>query len=342
MGQNNDFSMPEKELEIFREIQFFRLTMEVEDSLREIEKNETVNTDSLKGLQKFFTSIGNSIKNSKTEKLSQNKLEAEKKLDQFLNENPFFCTKNASEDTIRQDVNLFFGGFTPMMERERFAVSVIMDNEYSYIQNESHDKAISRALFSNETQYEEIKKRLEDLYREIAKKPLSAVQKGAMIGIGALSAATLFLFPVIMAGGITAAAPTTTAALAAIGFGDMQVGIGMLSLYSALLGGAAMGITYKAMEEENQDQLRREFCQLNFDEAAKLLAIRALFIERSKFYMNENEIKENISDLLELIDDFRSDTSYELFVEHSDIAKNRDKIQLFHNFDKTMIKVCGV
>ena len=103
-----------------------------------------------------------------------------------------------------------------------------------------------------------------------------------------------------------------------------------------------MVLTYTAIVKVNQEQLKQEFRKLSFNEVALSLAHRALLIERAKIYMNEADVKENISDLLALIDDFRSDTSYELFVERSIVAGNKDKIQLFHNFDQTMMKVCKV
>ena len=250
--------------------------------------------------------------------------------------------KSANAYEINRDIDLFFGGKTPMIERERFATNVVLDSEYPYTQSYEHDVALSRAIFSNETQYLTIKNRFQKLYFEIAKKPLSTAQKGTLIGIGVLSAAALFLLPIALAGGVAASAATTTSALAAVGLGDMQIGIGVLSLCSAMAGGAAMGVAYHGMAQANRQELKNEFQKLDFEEAARLLTIRTLLIERSKIHMSPSEVKENISDFLMMTDDFRSDVSYKLFVEHSEIDKNKEKIQLFHNFDKTMMKVCAV
>ena len=64
-----------------------------------------------------------------------------------------------------------------------------------------------------------------------------------MIGIGALATAALVICPVLAVGGLEAAAPVTTAALAAAGFADMQLGVGMLALFGALVGGGNCKVT---------------------------------------------------------------------------------------------------
>ena len=54
--------------------------------------------------------------------------------------------------------------------------------------------------------------------------------------------------------------------------------------------------------------------------------------------MSEDEFKEYLSEMLEAVDALKSDTEYVLFVEKKNIKINKDKIEIFHNWDKRLMK----
>ena len=53
----------------------------------------------------------------------------------------------------------------------------------------------------------------------------------------------------------------------------------------------------------------------------------------------DKHVKNEISDLLSLTDDLRSDVSYMLFVENEDVTNNKAKLSMFHNFDNALAEI---
>jgi hypothetical protein len=116
-------------------------------------------------------------------------------------------------------------------------------------------------------------------------------------------------------------------------------GAGIISLYAFLAGGALVGATYITLNETKRRKIKEEFAKLSLDESASLLAIRCHIIGKLKKNTEDRHVKDEISDLLALTDDLRSDVSYELFVENEDVENNKAKLSMFHNFDNALAEI---
>ena len=59
----------------------------------------------------------------------------------------------------------------------------------------------------------------------------------------------------------------------------------------------------------------------------------------AKQTMPQNIFKEKTSELLQMLQDLKSDTDYVLLVEKQNIEENKKKIHVFHNLDKKLAEM---
>ena len=78
---------------------------------------------------------------------------------------------------------------------------------------------------------------------------------------------------------------------------------------------------------------------MNYNDAAKMLAIKCYIMSVAKQTMPENVFKEKTNELLQMIQDLKSDTDYVLLVEKQNIEENKKKIKVFHNLDEKLAKI---
>ena len=330
----------ETEIVLLRKIQYWRLNKDLTRIEEEILQNRaTVIDPNNSFFKKTYESLKNYIKETNSAQLSEKKRPVLEDIEKFENKNRDISDRSLSYDIF----TAFFENDVNDFAKIIFAVSVIYDDEYSYLYPKEELEDISELIFKDRYKIQNIKNKFESIYRELSKKPLTATQKKLMIGAGALSAVALVALPILAVGGLEASAAASTGALAAIGFADMQVGVGMLALYSTLACGSIMGVTYASLKEFEKDKIKQDFRNMDLDSATKLLTLKALLFEEAKNHnIPENKLKEELSDLLTLVQDFKSDTDYMLFVEKNKTGDNTSKINMFHNFDNYMMKVCGI
>lgn len=224
-----------------------------------------------------------------------------------------------------------------------FNVNVALDNNYDFEYMDEGLKKASRFINDgNSVELIKIRDDLERYYKVIADKSLSKLQKGILTGIAISSLAAVILIPVAAVGGVTAGAAGTTAGLAAAGFGDMQLGVGMLALTGALVGTAIIGGSYIGMKCYNEHEVKKQFRKLDADEVSLQLAIQCLLVNKLKKSLKEEEFKNRLDSILKEINMLKSDLDYYLFVEKSDVDKNRDKIVAFHGFDLVLEEILGI
>ena len=223
-----------------------------------------------------------------------------------------------------------------------FAAAIILDDKYQYEYEEEGLKAVSSILFDDEATILTIKEQLFANYKAIASTGLSATQKGVLFGVAVAATVGVFAMPILLAGGAGAAAPVTTAALAAHGFGDMQIGLGVLALESVAVGAVMTGMAYSGMKLYNEAQVKREFLNLTPEKHAMFLAIQCTHIQRIKPFLSEEDFKERLDTVLKNLNVLKSDLDYYLFVEKESTKQNKSKIKSFHEFDDRLMKVLGV
>ena len=148
--------------------------------------------------------------------------------------------------------------------------------------------------------------------------------------------------PVLLGAGAGASATATTAALAAHGFGDMQIGLGVITMESLLLGAALTGATYAGMKLYNAEKVKKEFRELSPEKNALYLAIQVTYIQRLSKEVDEDVLKEHLDSTLKNMNSLKGDLDYYLFVEKTSTKENKQKIKSFHDFDNRLIKVLGL
>lgn len=206
---------------------------------------------------------------------------------------------------------------------------------------------ISNIIFGDYATLFKIKTNLDKNYKSLASKSLSDTQKKVLIGVGVISIVALTISPILAVGGFAASAPATTSALAAIGFADMQIGVGMLALYGFLVGSTLIGATYLGMRIYNNSQDKKEYLKLckeefrkiNVNDAKLFMSIKLTVIQQAKNNMPASDYKEYLSETLELLDSLREDNSYLLLVEKKNIQSGAEKMEFFHRVDNRLLEI---
>lgn len=223
-----------------------------------------------------------------------------------------------------------------------FAISVILDDEYEYKYKEEGLREVSSILYKDQNMILDIKDSLESHYKKIANKGLSSVQKGILIGTAALSLVGIITLPILLGGGIAASASTTTALVAAHGIGDLQLGLGAITVEALLLGAAFTGAAYGGMKLYNSSKIREEFKLLSPEKNALFLAIQCTHIEMIKDVFSDREFNDILDDILKNLNTLKGDLDYFLFVEKNSVKDNKEKLKSFHEFDKELLKILEI
>lgn len=334
----NEVTIVVKELDIIKSIQYFRLKREKELLERDKSTAES-NIDTEAKKYNLFAKAKNAINNKKSEKKSNQISDIDSVITKFENKNSDRNYNLWFNNTLSKYINELYSEDKYGLKRIMLGVSIVLDDSHKYIYEDEEYQDISKLLFGNLTKMNEIKITIKDNYVAIASKNLSSVQKGVLIGLGIGGLVSACTLPVMIAGGAAVSAATTTAGLAAIGFGDMQVGIGMAALFGLIGGTALVGAGYGTIKTYNIVDAKNAFRKLNCDEVALLLSVKALIIEEAKKVMSKDDFKEYFSELLEAIDTLKSDAEYMLFVENNDVKNNKEKIDVFYKWNKRLIKI---
>ncbi len=288
----------------------------------------------------FKQKTNNLLKGAKTLVKGYEKKEA--KIKDNLNS---FSHKNLtcpSSSEAKELVVSLFGNDPYGASKLTFAITVLLDGEYEYVYEEEGIEEVSLLLYGNKKEMKEIYSSLKDSYKDVSPKALTNVQKAALFGVALAASAGAALLPVLAVGGVGAGASVTTASLAALGFSDMQIGVGVLTAESLLFGAALVGATYSGMKLYNIEKVKKQFRKLSPEKGAMYLAIQVVYIERLKKSLKKEEFKEKLDEILKGVNTLKSDLDYYYFVEQDDLSDNKAKLKSFHNFDAKLAKVLGL
>ena len=307
---------------LFKSIQLLRLKAELSLVEKKIEEKAPHNVE---GESNFFKKTIKSAENliyrdARAKELGEKKGRIEAEISSFTEKNPDIAEKNYNAEQLKEKLDDFFDDETSFsLPRELLALSVIMDNEYSFEERKTGLEAVSEIMYGDKDELAVMEKRLLSIYSKIAKKPIASEEMDIILGAGVGAAALAFF----------GALPLT-----------LKLGaVGASLLYSCIIGGIVMEAGIIGKDAFNYKKARDAFRKMNFEESARLLTVRCFLLERCKSEMNDKGIKEQLSELLSLVEDWRSDVSYELFVEKADFEKNKAKLRLFHNFDNEMVNI---
>ena len=322
-----------EEKELFTYFQYVRLCVAknlndkgIENSKKINESNVTI--DSL--ARNFGRFLDRSINNydRKYYVINEN-------INKFENKNNEIITDSSAENLCITLFNNDKNGLHKLL----FTITIIFDNEYEYEYENEGLIGVSNILFNNPNEILTIKKQLEENYKFIAKKGLSNVQKGLLIGASITALVGCFALPILSVGGISASAAVTTHAL---GFaGDMQLGVGLLSLGSIALSALFIGGSYLCMDSYNKKLARDEFRKLSPELNSLYLAIQCTYIQRIIDNVSEDELKQQLDSIIKKFNELKQDLDFYLFVEKEEIENNKQKLNSFHNFDDRLAKILG-
>lgn len=322
--------------DLFVYLQFIRLQKAKELNDANIIKNrkdEVIKENKWENLKRGASNIFKSFSNTIQQTTSKNQI--------IVNQLDIFKQKNAnySEANARSAMINMFKDDTWGISKLLFAVEVVLDTEFKYEFEKEGLEAASMFLFKNASSLEIIKRDLEHNFKIITGNSLSNGQKGALIGVGAAALIVSFVIPVLGVGGLKASAAATTAALAAKGFGDMQLAVGMVAANSLLCFGALTGSTYLLMKQYNKHETMKEFERLTADEQNMSLAIQGLIIKQLKKECPSNVYKEELDRTLQSINNMKGDLDYFVYVEEEKTANYLKRLDGFHNFDKLLLNL---
>ena len=334
----NEITIIVKEQDIIKSFQYFRLNRELELLERDKATAES-KVDAEAKKYNVFKQISNKINNKKSDNRSEEISNIQQVIKKFENENSNVNYRLYVDGNIKNSLDELYSNDKYGLQKVMLAVSLVLDNSFKYKYEDEEYEDISKAIFGNLTKMNEIKKTLKDNYTDIASKSLTNVQKGILIGLGVGGLVLACALPIAIAGGATVSAAATTSSLAAIGFGDMQLGIGMAALFGLIGGTALVGAGYGTIKTANIIEAKQAFRKLNCDEAALLLAVKALLIKEAKAVMSKDDFKEYLSEMLEVIDTLKSDSEYMLFVENKDVKINKEKVDVFYKWNRKLIKI---
>ncbi len=282
----------------------------------------------------------NFIKDAKT--LVKGYEKKEKKIKDNLNS---FAHKNLtcpSASEAKELVVSLFGSDPYGASKLTFAITVLLDSEYEFVYEEEGIEEVSLLLYGNKQEMKEIFSCLKDSYRDVSPKTLTNVQKAALFGVALSASAGAVLLPTLAVSGLGAGIGLTSASLAALGFGDLQVGVGVLTAESLLFGAALVGATYSGMKLYNEEKVKKQFRKLSPEKGAMYLAIQIVYIQRLKKNLKKEEFKARLDEILKGVATLKSDLDYYYFVEQDDLNDNKAKLKSFHNFDAKLAKVLGL
>ncbi len=352
MDNNNSLSVTNsanRQTALYLGLQYIRLIYDIVVIDKKLSENEPLDYQGENILQKAKTNLFNKHRNSNTSNLSKERRAAQMNLREFTDKHPAFSYDESKEGfdhcfkAIQDNVKNVFLDDTYGLEKLALAIPVVLDSEYAYIYPKEGLSQASICLYGESTRLASIHKNLESTYKFLAKQPLSSAQKGTLVGLGVISAALCVAAPIVAVGGITASAATTTGALAAIGFGDMQLGVGILAAIGILAGGLSCGAVYMIENEHNKQRVVSDFRKMSFDQAVLMLSFRCLMEQQAfKKGMPKAQMKERLNDLFTMVADLRADTDYVYFVERQNTEENQKKQELFHRFNIKMREVLEI
>ena len=330
------------QLKVFKSIQFLRLILAKRYNDAELQSNQSVAVGDNDGFFKsLFTSIENGIKNEKTKNLLYIKRNIDEAIETFRQNSSSTSMAVYHPEQLSGVINYIFSNDPYSLERTMFSISIIFDGEYQYEYANETLGDISKIIWEDESFLLKIKSGIEAIYKELAKQPLSTNQKLILGGTAALALFTAAV-PALALGGLSASGITGGLATfgAAMGVGGTMVeGVGLMAIAELLLDGALIGFTYALLDSHNKNSVKQSFREMNFNSVAQMLAIKCYIMNVAKQTMPESLYKEKTSEMLQMIQDLKSDTDYVLLIENQNIEENKKKIRVFHNLDEKMAKI---
>lgn len=327
----NELQMIYDEKDLFLYCQSLRLSKDKSILQGKMEKEKKEEGESLSFKQK----AGNAFKEARRRLRGYDRKKAliEGNLASFSSKNPSCPDLPIAKELLVK----LFAGDPYGASKLTFAITILLDKEYEYAYPKEGVEEVSSFLYGNPKEMEGIFASLKENYRDVSPKALSNVQKAALFGVALAASTGALLVPLLSSAG--AGAAITGASLAAMGMGEVKLGVGVLSAESLLFAASLVGATYTGMKLYNEEKVKKQFRRLSPEKGAMYLAIQCVYISRLKKNLKESEFKERLDEILKGVNTLKGDLDYYYFVEKDDLNNNKAKLRSFHNFDAKLAKM---
>lgn len=335
----------EKQIRLFLGCQYARLCIALDIVKKEIAQNMDVpvcQNDSW--LRQLTTAASNSIKNYKSEGLYKKKAIIEHQITDFKSKHSselYPCTYTEIQGLIKE----IYNDDAYSLGKIVFSASIVFDNEYVYEYNEKCLRNLSREIWNDEFALGKIYSEIEKIYLDLEKQPFSTTQKILLGGTIVLALATLAAPALLNLGNGNGSA--ITHGLASYGTqlglgGTMMKGVGLLLHTETLINCIMVGAVYAGMTLYNKNEVKKSFRSMSYNSLAHVLAVKCYLMQIAKKVMSSSDYKESVNELLQVVQDLKSDTDYLLFIEKANVEDNKAKLRVFHNLDKKLMEILSV
>ena len=226
---------------------------------------------------------------------------ANEALEKFNAKNEKVMTK----EEVETELSRLFENDAYGLAKLLFGASIILDNEYKYEYLEEGLIEASQILYGNPDTLLQIRGQIEDNYRSLTFGSLSNTEIGLTMCIVGLS---LVLAPI--------------SALAAVTVGAT---VGVIAAHQLI--------------SNNKEKLKADFKKASSNDNAFYLAMQLTYIQRIRGSIKSEDFKEELDSILKHVEELKADLDYYMFVERDMSKDAKEKSQLFHAFDKRLIKV---
>ena len=115
-----------------------------------------------------------------------------------------------------------------------------------------------------------------------------------------------------------------------VGGAFLDVLVGSVAMSAIVVGASA--IMYKLCDNDEKENIKKEFRKLSSDDVGAIFAVKATLIEEAKIIMDKQSFDEFLDANLRLVNDLRADTEFMLLVENKDVEETTKKIKCFNNW----------
>ena len=340
-------------LQLYAIIKMFRYQRELKMIEDDIKANCPMPMDGNKFTNAIIDGTVNAIRRKKTQDLSVIKKNVLDKMEIFKEKckDDGIQLSDASRSVLIDRVEKAFKDDTHGLQKNCFAMTLCLQDEKDgdgYVYGDETLRDVSEILFNDRDRIALIKDKFYANFKDIYNGgSFWDRNKYFFIGVGISLSLVAVLTPIAIT---TAAASSAvfTSCLAQIGHcapfligaGVAQV-TGLAVVSTAILGGTLLAGVGIAEIFKNRET-KKAFRNLNPDELAALLAMKATLLGFGMTEMNSESYKKELDECLSGLNDMRADAEYMLIVEKNDADNSKKKINICNRFVNRLAYINGI
>ena len=340
------------ERDVYASMQYYRLHCDFETIVNEMEKNQPIDVEHNKPVQKFFAdNFQNPIRRGTVNKLSAVKSEAEEKLRIFneeKREEGISVEYGKNAESMKAALNRLFADDKNGLGQALYALRFAFDDTQTYVYEKESLAAVSRLMFDDENRIAELYADFKNNYATLSRSaPVASFGTGILLGLGVMS-----LFSAVVTRGVflAGAAAGYTDGILSYYFGCVApvfttLGVGSATANTVLASLVILGSTAGSLEAVrllSDFKTKNALRSLDTEEYTALLAVKATLAKDAKRRLGEEEFKNVLDEYLNIADTLRADAEYMMIVEKSDAVNAKNKIRVTGLFVDRLSEIVGI